>query len=352
MPRVDWKQIDHEEELEVTVQLSAQVAQLDLTPDQLRALYRLMLLTREVDARIRTLYLQGKVTGGVYSELGHEAIAVGTAFALRPDDVLAPMHRDLGAHLVRGMGVAAILAQVLARAGGFTGGKDNALHIGSTALRVLPQISMLGTSIPVAVGAALAAKQRGENSVALTYVGDGAVNTGDFHEGLNFAAALRLPFILIIENNQWAYSTPLSKQVAVEELAVRGQAYGMPGLRVDGNDVLAVYRVTREAVDRARRGEGPTLIEALTMRMRGHSEQDRADYVPAEMLEEWRQRDPLDRYREWLLAEGMMDRAGLEAVQAEVRAEVAAAADWALTQPAPEPDTLLDDVYCEPGGQP
>ncbi len=320
---------------------------LALSRDQLLDVYRLMLRTREIDARVRTLYLQGKVTGGVYSQLGHEAISVGSAYALRPSDVLAPMHRDLGAHVVRGMPIPDILAQLLARDNRFTHGKDNALHIGDEELRVLPQISMLGTSIPLAAGAALTIKQRGEDGVALTYVGDGAINTGDFHEGLNFAAALRLPMILIVENNQFAYSTPLSRQIAFEEIAQRARGYGVPGIRIDGNDVLEVYKTTREAVERARAGKGPTLIEAVTMRMRGHSEQDNAWYVPKEMLEEWAKKDPVERYEQWLLDNDLMDRDLQIRIQDEVKREVLDAAEWADAQPQPEPESLLTGVYAE-----
>jgi TPP-dependent pyruvate/acetoin dehydrogenase alpha subunit len=309
------------------------------------AMYRAMVLTREADNRIRSLYFQGQIHGGVYSQIGHEAISVGSASALRQDDILAPMHRDLGAHVVRGMDLPRIMAQIMARATGYTGGKDNALHIGDTALHVFPQISMLGASIPVAVGGALAAVQRGQDRVALTYVGDGAINTQDFHEGLNFAAALRLPFILIIENNQWAYSTPLSRQVALEELKDRAVGYGIPGVRVDGNDVLEVYRVTREAVDRARAGDGPTLIEALTMRMRGHSEQDRAEYVPPEMLEEWRARDPIELFERLLTEEGILSSERRDAIATEVRETVTAAADWGLAQPFPTADEAFNGVY-------
>jgi TPP-dependent pyruvate/acetoin dehydrogenase alpha subunit len=309
------------------------------------SIYRAMVLTREADNRIRTLYLQGHIHGGVYSQVGHEAISVGTASALRQDDILAPMHRDLGAHLVRGMDLPRIMAQIMGRATGYTGGKDNALHIGDLALHVLPQISMLGVSIPVAVGGALAAVQRGEDRVALTYVGDGAINTQDFHEGLNFAAALRLPFILVIENNQWAYSTPLSRQVLLDELKDRALGYGIPGERVDGNDVLAVLDATARAAERARRGEGPTLIEALTMRMRGHSEQDRAEYVPAEMLDEWRQRDPIECFERLLTENGQLTPERRDALLDVVRDQVTRAADWALAQPLPEPGTAFDGVY-------
>lgn len=319
--------------------------QVDLSTDQLLDIYRFMLLTRETDSRIRTLYLQGKITGGVYSQLGHEAISVGSAYALDRSDIIAPMHRDLGAHLVRGMDLPRIMAQIMARATGYTQGRDNALHIGDEELLVLPQISMLGTSIPLAAGAALTAVQRGEDQVALTYVGDGAINTGDFHEGLNFAAALRLPFILIVENNQWAYSTPVHKQIAFEVIADRAKGYGVPGVRIDGNDVLAVYAATNEAVIRARCGDGPTLIECVTMRMRGHSEQDRADYVPREMLAEWAAKDPLERYERWLIENGIMESEAGERIRSEVAETVTAAAEWAEQQPLPEAESALEGVY-------
>ncbi|MGI8827992.1 MAG: thiamine pyrophosphate-dependent dehydrogenase E1 component subunit alpha [Chloroflexota bacterium] len=332
----------------MATQVDVQVGKSDLTIAQLLDVYRFMVLTREVDGRIRTLYLQGKVTGGVYSQLGHEAISVGTAFALRPTDIVAPMHRDLGTHLVRGMELGQILAQIMARENTFTHGKDNALHIGSYSRLVLPQISMLGTSIPLAAGAALTAKQRGEDRVALTYVGDGAVNTGDFHEGLNFAAALTLPFILVVENNQYAYSTHVSKQIACEHISQRAAGYGIPGVRVDGNDVLAVYRATRQATERARQGLGPTLIECVTMRMRGHSENDDASYVPPEVLEKWRARDPIERFERWLGEGGILELDAAAGIKADVAQQVSEAADWALGQPMPEPEVALQGVYRTP----
>jgi TPP-dependent pyruvate/acetoin dehydrogenase alpha subunit len=329
----------------VTTDSATRLEHEGLTQEQLLKMYRFMLLTREVDSRVRILYRQGQVTGGVYSQLGHEAISVGTAAALRSSDVLAPMHRDLGAHIVRGMPIPDILAQLLARDNRFTRGKDNALHIGDLQLRVLPQISMLGTSIPLAAGAALAVRQHTEDSVSLTYVGDGAINTGDFHEGLNFAAALRLPMILIVENNQFAYSTPLSRQIAFEEIAQRAAGYGIPGHRIDGNDILTVYRVTSEAVERARAGQGPTLIECVTMRMRGHSEQDSASYVPKEMIEEWSKKDPIERFEKVLLEAGIMEPEEPEAIKAEVGRDVSEAADWALAQPQPRAENVLTDVF-------
>jgi TPP-dependent pyruvate/acetoin dehydrogenase alpha subunit len=317
----------------------------DLTVDQLLEIYRYMLLTGEVDNRVRSLYLQGKVVGGVYSQLGHEAISVGTAYALRSDDVIAPMHRDLGAHLVRGMEVRRIFAQIMGRAAGFTGGKDNALHIGDQKRLIFPQISMLGASIPVSAGAALASRQRGEDRVALTYIGDGGINTGDFHEGLNFAAALHLPLILIVENNQFAYSTPVSKQTALEEIAQRAAGYGVPGVRIDGNDVLEVYEATRKAANRGRQGLGPTLVECVTMRMRGHSEHDDASYVPKDLLEEWRRKDPVERFEARLVEGGIMGSEIRDTVKRDIARDVDEAAQWAEEQPLPDPAAALDDVY-------
>jgi TPP-dependent pyruvate/acetoin dehydrogenase alpha subunit len=319
----------------------------DLSVDDLQTLYRLMLLTRILDTRIRTLYLQGKIFGGVYSELGHEAIAVGSAYALQPDDILMPQHRDLGAHITRGLEPRRILAQILGRATGFTSGKDNALHIGDVERHVLPMISMLGTNVPVTAGAALALKMRGERRVALTYTGDGGINTADVHEGLNFAAVLRLPLVLVVENNQYAYSTPTSKQYAMRAIVDRAQGYGIPGEQVDGNDVLAVYFTVHDAVERARAGFGPTLIEAITMRMRGHSEQDRADYVPRELLTTWAERDPLTRLARLLADEGIMSEEAQQALQIEVAAEVDEAVAWAEAQPLPGPQTAHEGVYAE-----
>jgi TPP-dependent pyruvate/acetoin dehydrogenase alpha subunit len=241
-----------------------------------------------------------------------------------------------------------ILAQIMARAGGYTGGKDNALHIGDLTHLVLPQISMLGASIPLAVGAALAARQRGENRVALTYVGDGGINTGDFHEGLNFAAALRLPVVLIVENNQFAYSTPVSKQIAFEEIAQRAVGYGIPGRHIDGNDVLQVYETARQAVERARRGEGPTLIECVTMRMRGHSEHDDASYVPPGLIEEWSARDPVVRFESRLLSDGIMNSESRDQIVVDVARQVDAAAGWALQQPMAAGETAYEGVYSMP----
>src|SRR5438093_6879077 len=246
---------------------------------KLHDLYYWMELTRILEERLVALYRTGKVVGGVYTSRGQEAISIGTAYALDREDWLAPMIRNLGSLLVRGFRPEDALAQYLARVTGPTGGRDCNLHMGSLTRGVVAPISMLGALIPVMAGVALAARNRNRGIVALTYIGDGGASTGDFHEGLNFAATQKLPLILVIESNGWDYYTTVEKQTTNTEFVTRGPAYGIAGFQVDGNDVLAVYETTRRAVELARRGEGPVLIEAKTMRMKGHAEHDDAWYV-------------------------------------------------------------------------
>jgi len=247
-----------------------------------------MRLNRRLDEQLSSLYRQGKVVGGVYVSTGQEAISVGTAFALEPQDVVAPMIRNVGTLLVRGYRPRDLFLQYMGRKDGPTGGRDANTHFGDMKRGVVAPISMLGEMVPVLAGVALAAKLRGEKRVALNYVGDGTTSAGPVHEGMNFAAVQRLPLVIIAENNGWAYSTPTVKQMAIHDIALRAKAYGMSAVVVDGNDVLAVYEATRSAVKRAREGHGPTLIEAKTMRMRGHAEHDDARYVPKDVFEEWR----------------------------------------------------------------
>jgi TPP-dependent pyruvate/acetoin dehydrogenase alpha subunit len=270
---------------------------------------------------------------------------VASAYALRDGDFVAPLIRDLGASFVRGIEPRRIFAQWLGRATGPTGGRDGNLHFGVLEQGVLAPISMLGAMIPVCAGIGLAARQRGEQRVALTYVGDGGSNTGDFHEGLNFAAALRLPLVLVVEDNGFAYSTPRQKHAAVRSFADRAFAYGIPSTTVDGNDVCAVYRVTSEAVDRARAGGGPTLIEARTFRMRGHAEHDDAFYVPKEMFAEWEKRDPIARLVAYMAVCGATSEAQRQDIDDRVTVEVAEAAAWALDSPPPDPETQRSGVY-------
>lgn len=316
-----------------------------LTPDDLCAMYAAMALTRALEERVRSLYLQGKLVGGVYTSRGQEGTAVASAYAMAPQDVCAPLIRDLGASIVRGVPPRAIFAQWLGRVGGPTGGRDTNLHFGDMERGVLAPISMLGATIPLCAGVALAARQRGKDSVALAYIGDGGSNTGDFHEGMNFAAALHLPLVVIVENNGYAYSTPVSQHVAVESLADRAAAYGMPGVSVDGNDVIAVYRVTREALDRARSSGGPTLIEARTFRMRGHAEHDDASYVPKDLLSAWAERDPLRRLESYLGEHGLWTAEDEAAMDARIRAQLDEDLAWAESSPLPDGAGQVDGAY-------
>ena len=255
-----------------------------------------MVLTREVDNANLRLYKQSKVVGGVYTSTGNEATAVGSAYALEDHDYLFPMHRDLGAHLVKGQTLKNIFLQQLGRGASLTRGRDGTGHYADPPLKIYGNVSHLAAMIPMAVGAALASKMRKENAVVMSYIGDGGCNVGDFHEGLNMAAVMSLPFILIIENNQFAYSTPASKQSIAQKLSDRAIGYGIPGYTVDGTDVVKVYDVCKKAVERARRGDGPTLIETITMRMQGHSASDDASYVPKGMVEEWRKTEPIEKF--------------------------------------------------------
>ena len=321
---------------------------MELEREDLLNLYYYMRLSRAIEQRIRKLYLQGKIVGGVYCSDGHEAISVGSAYALKKEDIAAPLHRDMGAHLVRGLSPRQIFAQYLGRSTGPTRGRDGNVHTGSLAVGTIAMVSMLGTSIPVAAGAALAFKIRSEPRVALTFIGDGGSNTGDFHEGLNFAAVLQLPLVVVCENNQFAYSTPLKKSLRVEDIAVRAQGYGIPGVVVDGNDVLSVYHAAKEAVERAREGGGPTFIEAKTMRVRGHSEHDDAFYVPKELIEEWTRRDPIQRFESHLRAQGIMDDSLYGEVSRRIERELEQAVEWAERSPFPDPSELADGLFKNP----
>lgn len=317
----------------------------ELTTQDLRAIYYYMQLTRSVEDRVRTLYLQGKVPGAVYSSRGQEGAAVASAYALQPEDYLAPLIRDLGASFVRGIEPKRVFAQWLGRVGGPTHGRDGNLHFGDISRGVVPPISMLGSGIPVCAGIALASKQQSLHRVALTYIGDGGANTGDFHEGLNLAAVLQLPLVVIVEDNGFAYSTPRDRHVAIDSFTERAEAYGVASARADGNDVVDVYAVTREAVDRARAGGGPTLIEVKTFRMRGHAEHDDASYVPKELLRQWAQQDPIDRLVRYTLDRDIMDAAAKHEIDERVQAEVQEAVGWAEESPLPDAATQTIGVY-------
>ena len=308
-------------------------------------LLRTMLTMRGIEQRALNLYRQGRVPGSFYDGYGQEAVSAGAAFAMAAEDRLCILHRDLAAHVVRGVEPERILAQYMGRATGVTGGRDGNVHFGDKELGCVGMVSMLPDMMLVATGMAMAFKLRGEARAALTFFGDGSTSRGDFHEALNWAAVQQLPVIFVLENNQFAYSTPLSKQWAVPPVE-RARAYGMPGVAVDGNDVEAVFEATRAARERAVAGGGPTLIEAVTMRMHGHAAHDDMRYVPAELLEQWRERDPVELQERRLaaLADEPLDVAAL---RAEVQATIDAATEVALRAPMPDPATATDGVFAD-----
>ena len=317
----------------------------DLTREQKLDLYRYMRLNRVVEERLVNLYRQGKVVGGLYRSLGQEATSVGTAYALAEGDIVGPLIRNLGVVLVMGYSPRDVMTQYMARATSPSGGKDCNLHFGRPERGVISPISMLGALVPVMAGIALAGRMQKKNLVAMTWIGDGGTSTGAFHEGINFAAVQKLPLVVVAENNGWAYSTPFRKQTAAKSLVAKAAAYGIEGDQVDGNDVFAVYDAARRAVDRARSGGGPTLLESLTYRMKGHAEHDAQAYVPKEDLEEWRRRDPLERCMRTLLDSAAATAADLAAIDAAISEEVDREVEAAEKSPLPSPEDALKNVY-------
>jgi TPP-dependent pyruvate/acetoin dehydrogenase alpha subunit len=309
---------------------------------------RYMTLMREVEERIeRKLYRQGKIVGGVYVGRGQEAIPVGAGLAVGPDDVVCPSHRDLAIFMIRGVSLGEIFAQYMGRVGGLTRGRDGNMHMGDMRRNIVAIISAMAASVPVAAGCALALKYKGTQNVALVFFGDGATSRGDWHEGVNFAAVQKLPLVLICNNNQYAYSTPLAKQMACANVADRGAGYGIPAEIVDGNDVMAVHEAAVRAVAHARAGLGPTLIECKTFRMTGHSAHDAADYVLPEQREEWAAKDPIDRLERKMIELGWASAEEIEREREAIREEIDKAVEWAEQSPFPEASGLTDDVYAK-----
>jgi pyruvate dehydrogenase E1 component alpha subunit len=305
-----------------------------------------MSLMREVEDRIeRKLYRQGKVLGGVYVGRGQEAIPVGTALLSGPDDLLFPSHRDMAVFFIRGVPVRRILAQYMGRTGGLTNGRDGNMHMGDLSAGIISIISALAATVPVASGCALALRYLGKDGVCFSYFGDGATSRGDWHEGVNFATVQKYPIVYICNNNQYAYSTPLSAQMACANVADKAAGYNMPAEIVDGNDVLAVHAATKRAIAHARSGKGPYFLECKTFRMTGHSAHDAAHYVPKEMFEEWEKQDPIVRLRQKMVAKGWADQAALDELQAGVLREVDDAVAWAEQSPWPDPAGVTEGVY-------
>ncbi|MSO23752.1 MAG: thiamine pyrophosphate-dependent dehydrogenase E1 component subunit alpha [Acidobacteria bacterium] len=307
-----------------------------------------MKLTREIETRIeRKLYRQGKIVGGVYVGRGQEAIAVGSCIQLEKDDCICPSHRDMGAFLIRGITPREIFAQYLGRRTGLSKGKEANLHMGDMRRGVVAFVSMLADTIPVAAGIGMTYKMRKQNNVVLCYFGDGATSRGDWHEGLNLASVQKVPVVYICNNNNYAYSTPLEKQMAVKDIALRAAAYAMPGVTVDGNDVIEVFKATQEAIRLARQGGGPSLIECKTFRMTGHSAHDDVKYVPKELFAEWEKKDPILRLETSLLRQKIVSEDAVKKLAARIAREVDEALAIAENDPFPDPAETLEGVYAD-----
>jgi TPP-dependent pyruvate/acetoin dehydrogenase alpha subunit len=316
--------------------------------EQLLEMYYYLRLTRSLEERLVNLYRQTKVIGGLYRSLGQEGESVASAYTLKDGDVLSPLIRNLGSMLVRGAQPVEVLRQYMAKATSPTAGREMNVHFNDLKLGYLGQISHLGDMVPVMGGIALSFKLRKERRVGLVYLGDGATSTGAFHEGINFAAVQRLPLVIIVEHNGFAYSTPTSKQTAVARLADKAKAYGIPGITVDGNDVLAVYEITQGAVEKARDGGGVTLIEAVTYRRKGHAEHDDQRYQSPDEIAEWERRDPVTRYVDKLMAEGWAQQRELSDIDQRVVAELDQAVAECENDPLPDSSTALTDVFANP----
>jgi TPP-dependent pyruvate/acetoin dehydrogenase alpha subunit len=325
-----------------------EVREAGLDREDLLGIYRHMLITRGIEERGHILYRQGKIPGSFYTGRGNEAAAVAVATAMGPDDVGTPLHRDMGVHVVRGVEPWRIFANYMAKADGPTRGRDGNVHLADARLGLIAMVSHLPAMLPVAVGCALAFRIREERRVAVAWFGEGASSRGDTHEGMNFAGVRRLPVVFVCDNNQWAYSTPTHLEYATEHVADRAEAYGFEGIVVDGTDVLAVYREAKRAIEKARAGGGPTLIECLTLRMEGHAVHDDAFYVPKDLFEEWAKRDPIERFRSWLRENVDFRDEEEEEIGAEVKRLLADAMRRAEESPPADPATLLEGVYAAP----
>ena len=314
-------------------------------------LFRWMVLSRSLEDRLYALFRQGRLHGRLISGRGQEAIPVAVTLATRTEDVVCPVHRDLGAHLVRGTRPETVLLHYLGRSDGPSRGRDGDIHFGEWSRGVFPMVSHLPDSWPVSVGIAMAASLRRKPRVVVAFCGDGATSAGAWHESLNFASVFQTPNVFVVENNHYAYSTPTPRQYRIAELVDRAAAYGIPGVRVDGNDALAVHAAAVQAISLAREGGGPTLIEAVTMRMDGHAAHDGASYVPAELLEDWRRRDPIDRLAGELRQQGIPED-DLQEIRTSANRRIEQALRAAEAAPLPEARLLEDGVYAAGAANP
>ncbi|MEX0832993.1 MAG: thiamine pyrophosphate-dependent dehydrogenase E1 component subunit alpha [Actinomycetota bacterium] len=322
-----------------------------LSDEQLREILYYLMLCRYFDERMEAMYRQGRLPGAIYSGRGQEGTHIGSVYALQPEDALLTTHRDLSAQLTKGMDLKRTMAQFWGKIDGYTRGRDGNSHIGDwSGAKTFAVVSMLPDAYPVASGVALAFKRKSEPHVALAICGEGATSNGRWHEALNVSAIHRLPAVWIVNNNRWAYSTPNQLEFPVPTVAERGPAYGMPGKRVDGSDVLEVYAAVKEAVERARGGEGPSLIESVSLRWRGHAGHDAAKYVPSDMLDEHiKNKDPVQRFRERILADGVVDEAALDEIQERIEKEFQEGYEFAQSSPFPVPEDLTRGIFTDDG---
>ena len=325
-----------------------EVREAGLDREDLLTIYRNMLITRGLEERGHILYKQGKIPGSFYTGRGNEAAAVGVATAMQPDDVGTPLHRDLGVHIVRGLEPWRIFANYMGRADGPARGRDGNVHMADMRLGTISMVSHLPAMLPVAVGCALAFRIREEKRVAVGWFGEGSAARGDAHEAMNMAGVRRLPMVFICDNNQWAYSTPTHLGFPTEHIADRAEAYGFEGVVVDGTDALAVYREAKRAIEKAREGGGPTLIECLTLRMEGHAVHDDAFYVPKDMFEEWAKSDPIERFRAWLREHADLSDEEEDEFSTEIKKLLSDAIKRADESPLPDPSTVTDHVWASP----
>jgi len=318
---------------------------MDYEPDFLLSLYRQMLLIRMFEERVKYLFLEGIMPGTIHQYQGQEAIAVGVCSALESEDVITSTHRPHGHAIAKGLSVESLMHELFGKTTGCCRGKGGSMHIGDLEKGMVPAIAIVGGGVPVATGIGFAFNKKKEPRVVVCFMGDGAVNEGAFHEGVNMGAIWSLPIVYVIENNRYSASTPIAQMVRVEKLSGRAAAYGIPGVTIDGNDVLEVYEAAQEALGRARSGEGPTLIEALTYRITGHSRRDPCNYQPEQEREQAQENEPIKRFAERLLAEGIADQTVLDGIRQDLEAEIEQAVESAMAAPDPEPEDALEGLF-------
>jgi len=320
---------------------------MELEDIDLLQMYRWMVLDRVFEEKTVALLKLGKLVGFHHPNIGQEAIDVGTCYGLRRDDTIMPTHRGKGKYLMKGVDIKIMMAGMFGRKNGCGKGRGPASHSGDNAIGLLAGTGLIGSGIPISTGAALAMKLQKKDSVAIHFFGDGASNRGDFHESLNIAGVMKLPIVYVCDNNCYAMSVPTTCSLAIEDIAIRAAGYGFPGVVVDGNDLLAVHEATQKAIDRARKGDGPTLIECKTYRWLGHNFNDPELYRKAEEKEAWKQKCPVKRFEEYLRGRGLLDDAQVKGIYQSVNEEIEEAVRFAEASPLPSPEDTLLDVYAD-----